>query len=53
MVIHAHPRILFIHNKQQNDLVQIVLQLDVFHAMKCSRLRGGLTHFVLSLNAFC
>lgn len=34
MVIHDHPRILFIHNKQQNDLVQMVLQLDVFHAMK-------------------
>ena len=34
MVIHAHPRILFIHNKQQNDLIQMVLQLDVFHAMK-------------------
>jgi len=31
----------------------MVLQLDVFHAMKCGRLRGGLTHFVLSLNAFC
>ena len=34
MVIHDHQRILFIHNKPQNDLMQMVLQLDVFHAMK-------------------
>ena len=34
MVIHAHPRIFFIHWEEQNDLMQMVLQLDVFHAMK-------------------
>jgi|GEM_PF-2590519 len=32
--------------------MQMVLQLDVFHAMKCGRLRGGLMHFVLSLIPF-
>ena len=52
MVIHAHPRILFIHNKQQNDLGQIIAQFAVFYLMKWRSLSHEMTQIILCFLLF-